>query len=33
MLFLMDEFNEWDLIERIDVVDGAAKIAEEADEG
>ena len=33
MLFLMDEFNEWDLVEGIDVVDGAAEIAEEADEG
>ena len=33
VLFLVDEFDEGDLVEGIYVVDGAAEIAEEADEG
>ena len=33
VLFLVDEFDEGDLVEGVDVVDGAAEIAEEAEEG
>ena len=31
VLFLMDEFDKRDLVERVNVIDGAAKVSKEAD--